>query len=121
MKVRCVKLLSHAGKLIEYDSWMTIGKIYHVLAVELSRDGRWHFRLRGDGENGVALFLIDQFEIVSSKIPPTWVIAIKRGKLFQLTPEPWSYLGFMERYYNGDPEAIKIFHEEEKKIIEADP
>ena len=74
MKVRCVKLLDSRGNPQERSPWLTVGKIYHVLAVQQGTDGQWLLCLVGDGLNGVALFRLGQFEITSSKIPATWIV-----------------------------------------------
>jgi hypothetical protein len=121
MKVRCIRLLGPDGKSQESSKWLTIGKIYHVLEVShSSNDGRWLLRFVGEEPNGVALFFLEEFEVVTSKIPPTWIIGWTKG-LFKLTPEPWSQAGFWDRYYDRDPDAIRVFEEERKKILEADP
>ena len=75
----------------------------------------------GDGLNGVALFRLEQFEVMTPKIPPTWVVAWSKNGSFYLRPEHWNQPSFLERYYDKDPEAIRIFEEERRKIIEADP
>ena len=121
MKVRCVKLLDSRGNHSEQSPWLTLEKAYHVLAVELDTNGKWLLRLVGDGLNGVALFSLDQFEMTSSKIPPSWIIWWRKNGLFELAPEPWTRPGFWEDFYDGKPEARRIFEEERGKIIDAGP
>jgi hypothetical protein len=82
---------------------------------------RWLLRLVGDGRNGLALFPLKQFEVVSSKIPATWIVAWDSKGVFELTTEPWNQPEFWTRYYDRDPDAIRTFEEERRKIIEADP
>jgi hypothetical protein len=38
----------------------------------------------------------------------------------ELLPEPWTQPRFWERYYDGDPDAVRIFEEETRKIVGAD-
>jgi hypothetical protein len=38
-----------------------------------------------------------------------------------MRPAPWGVVGFWERYFDGDPEAIAIFEEEREKIVSSDP
>ena len=121
MKVRCIRLLDATGKPQDKSGWLTVGKIYHVLEVVQGTDRKWMFRMVGDGLNGVALFWLEEFEIVSSKIPDSWIIMWPKDDFFVLRPESWSRPGFWERYYDKDPESIRIFEQERGKIIEADP
>lgn len=121
MKVRCTKLIDVTGKAQTSSAWLTIGKIYHVLSVELDTDRRWLLRLVGDTEPGIGLFPLQQFEVLSSKIPNTWIIAWNSNGAFELTPNEWHQPGFWERYFEHDLEAIRIFEEEKRKIVIADP
>ena len=77
--------------------------------------------LVGDGLNGIALFPLDQFEVVSQKIPPTWVVTWSNKGYFELTTDAWSEAGFWERFYDGDPVARKKVEDEMRKIVEAEP
>ena len=120
MKVRCIQLLDTRGNPREKSGRLTVGKIYHVLEV-VQDGGRWLLRLAGDTPTALALFQIQQFEIVSSKIPHSWIIQWGKDGFFELTPEPWSQKGFWERYYDGDSEAVRVFEEEARKIIESEP
>jgi hypothetical protein len=121
MKVCCVRLTGAYGSSQEQSPWLTIGKTYHVLSVEFGSDRKWRLRLIGDGLNGVALFPLEEFETLSSKIPGNWVVSWGTGGFFELTPASWSGSGFWERYYDGDPLAVDVFEREKTKIIEADP
>ena len=113
-------MLDAMGKPQEKSGWLTIGKTYHVLEVIQDTDRKWKLRLLGDGLNGVALFALEEFEIVSSKIPDAWNILWRRDGFFELTPLSWSENGFWEKYYDRDPNAVRVFEEERKKIVEAD-
>ena len=121
MKVRCVRLIGNDGNPKDKSVWLTIGNIYHVLSVEQGTDRRWMLRLMGDEPNGLALFQLQQFEIVSSKIPDSWIIVWPKDNFFVLRPGSWNQVGFLERYYDKDPDAIRLFEEERQKIIAADP
>jgi hypothetical protein len=121
MKVRCIKLLDVFGNPQEESPWLTLGKIYHVLEVVQDTDRKWFFRIVGDGLNGVALFPLEEFEILTAKIPHTWIVVWGRDGFFELSPEPWSKLGFWEAYYDRSPDAARVFEEEKRKTIDADP
>jgi len=120
MKVRCIRLLDSSGKPQEKSAWLTIGKIYHVLEL-FQGHNTWLLRLIGDSPNGLAIFQLDQFEIVTSNMPNSWIITWDKDGSLHLKPERWNQPGFLERYYDKDPESIRIFEEERRKIIEADP
>ena len=118
MKVRCIKLIDARGNPQEWSSWLTLGKVYHVLAVVQDTRRKWLLRVISDGSNGVALFPLEQFEIVSAKIPDAWIVDWNSEGTLALTTEAWSKLGFWDNYYDREPSARSIFEEEKKKIIE---
>jgi hypothetical protein len=120
VKVRCKSLKDTRGNPQSESPWLTVGKVYNVVALELDNNGEWLARLVGDGLNGVALFPLEQFEIVSSLVSPTWTTTWKNGKLIEVSPERWVGKGFWEGYYDRDPEAILVFEEEKKLIVDAD-
>ena len=105
---------------MEGAPWLMIGKIYTVLSVSFGTESAPTLRLIGDGQNGVALFRWEEFEVVSSIIPPTWIIYPGPKSTVELLPEPWTQPRFWERYYDGDPDAVRIFEEETRKIVGAD-
>ncbi len=119
MKVRCVKLLDVFGRPTESSPWAKIGRVYHVLCVEA---GPGHTSLRLIGEEPTpALFKPEMFEVIGTRIPPTWVIASPRPGCLSIAPDAWNAAGFWERFFDGEPEAVATFDEERAKIIAADP
>jgi hypothetical protein len=121
VKVRYVHVADGRDKLQTNSSWLTVGTVYHVLEIIQDTERRWMLRLVGDNRNGPALFELDQFEIITSYIPRTWIIVWGKEDFFELSPRPWTRPGFWEQYYDGEPDAVKVFEEERKKIIEAEP
>ena len=121
MKVSCTRLLDYAGKHLDKSTWLTIGKIYHVLEIILDTDRVWKVRLVGDEPNGIAVFRLDQFEVVSSKLPHNWSIVWGKDGFFALTPKPWSQSAFWERYYEHDLDTVKMFDTEYNRILACDP
>ena len=99
------------------SSWLTLGKVYDVLSVVIEGGEMPMVRLEGDGANGVALFGLDQFEIASTTIPSVWIATLNKKATFELTTELFSTPGFWERYYDGDPDASRIFEKEKTRII----
>jgi hypothetical protein len=98
-----------------------VGSTYHVLEVVQDTRGRWLFRAVGDGANGVALFSLEQFEIVSTKIPGAWIPIWNTSGGFALTTESWAKAGFWEAYYEQEPVALQMFENERSRIVDADP
>jgi hypothetical protein len=121
MKVRCSIITDALGNPSTSSPWLTIGKTYHVLAVELDSHNRWLLRLVGDCEPGVGLFPLTQFEIVSAKVPDTWVLSWNRGSQFELSPASWLARNFWDRYFDHDDDASRVFDYEMSRIIAADP
>jgi hypothetical protein len=78
-------------------------------------------RIEGDGGNGVALFQLEQFEVVSSRLSPAWIIAWNSAGVFELTVDEWLQPGFWERYYERDSNAVDSFEKARQSIVEADP
>lgn len=119
MKVRCNEIADAFGSPAEKSPWITVGKTYHVLSIEFSSP-QVLFRLKGDRDNGVALFGSSHFEIISEVIPSSWVVTgYKRGS-FSIGPQAWSAPTYWEEYYEYDDVAVRIFDTEFQKIIEAD-
>lgn len=119
MKVRCVKTLDSAGHEISRSPWLKLGAVYHVLSIWIE-PGRTRFRLVGEEPTPV-LFDPEMFEVLTSQIPNTWVIASPAPGYFSIAPQAWNLTGFWERYFQGDTVAVAVFDEERTKIIEADP
>ena len=82
---------------------------------------KWLLRLVGDDPTGLALFRLEEFEIVTSKVPATWRIGWNKNGFLTLSPEAWGRLGFWEQYYDREPQALQVFEEERRKIVESDP
>lgn len=111
MKIRCIKP----------SSSLTANRIYHVLEISFDRQCGLMFRLLGDDKITPALHDIGQFELVSNKIPEEWCAISPKASLFKLTPKAWMKDNFWEDYFNGEPEAEKLFNEVAKKIVTDEP
>jgi hypothetical protein len=121
MKVRCLTIADARGNPATSSPWLTIGKIYHVLAIELDFHNRWLLRLVGDCEPGVGLFPLTQFEVVSARVPDTWVVSWNNAGQFNLSPATWMTPNFWDRYFDHDVDANRAFSFEMSRIIAADP
>jgi hypothetical protein len=119
MKVRCIKLLDSMGRGVECSAWAKIAGVYHVLGIWVE-PAQTRFRLVGE-ESTPGLFEPEMFEVVSPKIPPSWVVTSPKPGCFSFEPEAWSGVGFWERFFDGEPEAVAAFKEEQAKIVATDP
>jgi hypothetical protein len=89
--------------------------------VIFSKDGRAQVRLIGKEPNTPALFDLQQFEIVSPKLPTSWIIVSYSEGSYTLTPASWAERKFWEMYFDREPKAVQLFEEERKKTLEFDP
>jgi hypothetical protein len=122
MKVRCVTQVDeHTGSRLEKSSWLTVGKVYHVLEISIDQRGTIKFRLVGDDEKTPALHLWTQFSLASNVIPSCWIVDLRPEVLFSLRPRTWAGRGFWERYFDGDSLAREQFEEARRAIIAEDP
>lgn len=122
MKVRCIKLVNpNTGRSEESNSWLSIGKTYHVMCLSIEPGQVCKLRLIGDDNRTPALHDIRQFELISSFIPPSWVVNFLLNGYVEFGPAIWNEKGFWEQYFDDDSKAIQIFEEERKKIIDFDP
>ena len=120
MKVRCVRLLNSKGLPEEHSEWVVLEKIYHVLELSAGRE-RITVRILGEIEMTPAIYDLRQFEIVSPKIPPNWILCRPTLDQIEFTPASWARSGFWEDFFNGMPDAINCFETERQKIMEFDP
>lgn len=119
MKVRCIQLKDWQGKPEEHSGWLKVGRVYHVLTVEITPTGTM-FRLVGD-EPIAALFQPELFEVLSSVVPPTWTVSSIKPGYVTFGPAPLAQAGLLEKYYDRDPTAVACFDEERRKVIDSDP
>jgi hypothetical protein len=122
MIVRCK---ADADSLVrpEYSpkGWLSNDKEHAVL--ELIMDfgtGESKVRVAADLNDGMPVILpLAVFDVVSGKIPDNWVVSVYRPNYIDLAPREWG-IGFWERYFDDEPDAIKIYHEQVCLIHQAD-
>ena len=102
MKVRCVRLIDSRGASVERSPIAYHRQAIVVLSLSFGTEGVL-LGLIGDGRSGVAIFGLDEFEIVSPVIPSNWIVVAGAGSTVQFAPAPWTKQRFWERYYDGDP------------------
>ena len=121
MKVKCVAFLDEdTGETLESSSWLTIGKEYHVLSVNMEDGLPIKFQLISDDEETPAYHDANQFEIVTNVIPEGWVVDFVSKSHFRLSPKAWSQPGFWEAYFDGELEAVELFNTQKNIILSKD-
>jgi hypothetical protein len=106
MKVKCVRLLDSPGI---QSHWLLEGKSYDVLSIVMDAHGRWLLRILCESSPGVALFQLEQFEIVDASVPHCWIATWNASGVFELTIREWAHPGFWESYFDGELDAKKLF------------
>jgi len=118
MKVKCIKIYNeHTKAYQESSSWLTIGKEYIVLAIEVRQDNVL-FLIASDANEQPILQSATQFEVISKKIPSTWKISSGVLELFSLEPKAWQEPGFWEDCYDHEPAALEIYKREARIIFD---
>jgi len=104
VKIRCVKLVDAYRKPVEHSPWAKLGGVYHVLEIYIAPSGcSW----RAVGEQPIpSLFPAEMFEVVTSVVPPTWIVTSDGPGYILLAPRAWSESGFRERFLDFEPEAV---------------
>lgn len=121
MKLLCTCFFNEITK--EYqdvNQWLTIGKEYIVLEIEMSvgSANEVFYRLVGDNDDLMpALYDARQFKIISGKIPSNWYVS-QIGDSKTIGPKTWQELGFWEDCYDYDPAAMEIYRREARIIME---
>jgi hypothetical protein len=119
MKVKCLKIYNEHTKKYENESpWLTVGKEYLILAIEVYNNRVLYLLVGDNTDNSPSLQNALQFEIISEKIPKNWELISGNLCLFILGPKVWRNVGFWESCYNNDPAALEIYKREAKIIYE---
>lgn len=118
MKVKCTKLYNeHTKEYEEKNSWLTIGKEYVVLGIEV-RQNKVSFLIVSDSIGQPVLANAIQFEVLNKRIPNTWRISTEALALFSIEPEAWQKPGFWEDCYDHEPEAVELYKREARIMHE---
>lgn len=120
MKVKCINIYNVNTKQYEDSSlWMTKGKEYIVLELEVYPGKDILYRMIGDNlDKSPALYDSKQFQIVSDRLSLNWRITqLKSGALI-IGPESWQTLGFWEKCFDGDKATLEIYKREARIITE---
>jgi hypothetical protein len=109
VKAVCVPL-DEPGR--QRDGWLTLHREYQVLEV-LAQPGRSiKFRVMSDKGRVPILVESTKFAAVAQPLPRTWSMRVSQDGLVERAPARWLEVGYWEKFFDRDPEAVAIFHEE---------
>lgn len=112
MRVKCTKPETDKVTNTAKEGWLTVGREYDVLAVYFDRTQGTLFRIIGNDTFTPALFPLEILEITDSRIPQNWVLEKDSSGVLRLSPKAWLETGYWDRFFDREPQAIKIFEEE---------
>jgi hypothetical protein len=125
MKVRCIRLLDVVGQEVEFSPWLTLGRVYHVVAIFVSSDGKRSYSIVTHEREGewpqMANHQSECFEIVSTIIPSNWSVWVHESSAMGISPTVWQDPSFNEGFYDLEPNTYPIFKREREIILREDP
>lgn len=125
MKVKCIRLLDVFGREVEFSPWLTLGRIYPVMSIEIGPDGKRSYGIVTSDRPGewpnMGGHQSECFEIVSTTVPSNWRSKLNTNGAISIAPEAWQEPGFLEAFYDRDPAAHPIFERERSLILQEDP
>ena len=95
------------------DGWLDHAAVYTVLGI-YSSSTSVGFRLLGTTEPTTpAIHPASSFDVVDGTLSPRWVCSFAAdGHSMSLEPKAWTCDGFWDRYFDEEPEAVRIFQDE---------
>jgi hypothetical protein len=124
MKVKCIRLLGADGREVEFSSWLTLGRIYHVLSIFSDKNGRRSYGIINHHPEGewpqLGSHQAECFEIVSEVTPSNWREWTTENAS-GISPAAWQEPGFYEAFYDHDRATYPIFERERDIIFNEDP
>lgn len=113
MKALCVRLTDSRDQ----DSWLTLNKEYQVLSVLMTPRGPAKLRIIADDGRTPILVEAPMFAIIPQPLPPSWALVLREGGVIELGPPAWLELGFWERYFDQDKDAVMQFQRDVAKMV----
>jgi len=124
MKVKCVRLLNSDGQEVEFSPWLTLGRVYHVMSINIAQDGKRSYGIISFHPAGEWPQLVSHqeecFEVVSEVVPSNWRKWVNSGES-GISPAAWQVPGFDVAFYDHDPSVYPIFERERDIILNEDP
>jgi hypothetical protein len=121
MKVKCLKIINeHTQKEQNTSPWLTVGKEYLVLAIEVYQTKNYFLLIDDSEDKAPGLHDAKQFEVISYRIPTNWQINPGDLEIMTIGPKSWQEPGFWERCYEHDESALEIYKHEARIIREVE-
>ena len=100
MKVKCINIYdTFDKKFVETSRWLTKGKEYIVIDMEIDPKNDIYYRLLDNDPDGQpALYNASQFKVVSNVIPSNWRVTQYETGAITFSPLAWEVLGFLGRF-----------------------
>jgi hypothetical protein len=118
MLVICERIFdSLSTKEMSSSPWITIGKKYVVLGIELQPGEGQYYVIPSDEDGGAILSDIKQFRIVSNKLPACWRVAVDNNGMLSFGPEEWLLTDFWDRYHDGEAAAAALYKEIKEALL----
>jgi hypothetical protein len=108
MKVICVSLGSREAS----DPWLTLNGEYRVLSILMTPRGPAKLRVLANDQRTPILADATMFAGYPQSLPSTWGVTIREGGVVEIGPPAWLEIGFWDRYFDGDIEAVAQFRNE---------
>lgn len=125
MKVRCVKLINDVGHVLDQSPWLQIGKVYHVLAINVSEGGGTKFAIQSgskpDEFPSLSHHMSSCFEVISTSIPSNWRPWVDGAGNIGISPAAWQVPKFADNLADCAPWVQETYFRERDLIIEEDP
>lgn len=122
--MKCIRLLDANGQEVEFSSWLTLGRIYHVMYIFIDEHGRHNYGVVSRHPEGEWPQMVSHqaecFEVASEVMPSNWR-KWEKGKISGISPAAWQAPGFDEAFYDHDPETYPIYERERDIILREDP
>ena len=119
MKVKCKQIINeHTQQRQNTSAWLTIGKEYIVLAIEVYPTKNLYLLIDDSSNQAPHLHDAKQFDVLSHYIPSNWIINPGDLELVTISPKVWQEPIFWEECYAGHPSALEIYKREAKIIYE---
>lgn len=101
--------LKKNGSLVSKKKYFVVGIFYH------NKAGVYFRVILESGKNNyptLAVVPAEDFRIVDGKLPANF-IACNFDDCIEILPKNWAYPEFIENYHDMEPEALRLYTEEE--------
>jgi hypothetical protein len=100
------------------NGWLSYQNPSVVLSIQYAKNIGAQFLIWSDIQEIVALFPANEFIIVESSVPRSWIVSMDANSCPVLSPEDWLEPGFWEDYHSDKSSALAIFERVASVLIE---